>query len=323
AQPVPNQDHWEAGRRERHFAKKGVRAAAEAGALRRAPPPPAAAPSSDCGNSQKPATPRASDRPHAASASPAMTGSAGAPATKQQLDERYSAKLPNRFSLPGPDGSRASASRRVTYPTTPCPPGALQHHHFPAAEPAGARSAGCPTFISWWPASSSCPLTRPVSEMASILPWPSSSLVTMVKQGYEDLLRHLEDRKVNKTLVWGGGGSGERPAGPARAAARGRPGEHEHSGECPRHHPPIWTAKTNLKTFWGRRGHQVAAERGLLCCRTAGQGVCEQPKPDLYSFAGRAAQLVKPQAHSSIPLNAQRKCPAARRGAPQIAPNSA
>uniref|UniRef100_A0A1I8G1L4 SLBP_RNA_bind domain-containing protein n=2 Tax=Macrostomum lignano TaxID=282301 RepID=A0A1I8G1L4_9PLAT len=71
----------------------------------------AAAPSSDCGNSQKPAT-AASDRPHAASVPACDDGVWRATYTglsnderqrrsaryQQQLDERYSAKLPNRFS---------------------------------------------------------------------------------------------------------------------------------------------------------------------------------------------------------------------------------
>ncbi|PAA59255.1 hypothetical protein BOX15_Mlig002788g1 [Macrostomum lignano] len=157
----------------------------------------------------------------------------------------------------------------------------------------------------------------PVSEMASILPLAFVILVTMVKQGYEDLLRHLEDRKVNKTLVWvvRDGESQLISSEQLRVGDLVKVFRNEcfpcdllllsssqHSGEC-----LVTTAnldgETNLKTFWAVEATKSLRNAGLLCSELLGKVVCEQPKPDLYSFAG-VLQLVKPQAHSSIPLNA-------------------
>lgn len=142
----------------------------------------------------------------------------------------------------------------------------------------------------------------PVSPVTSILPLGFVILLTMVKQGYEDFLRHRADREVNNATVQIVGMDGKLVAKKAYEIVVGDIvlmtsnetfpcdlvllSSSESNGEC-----YVTTAsldgETNLKRFVA-----VSATKNLdspeeLANQLEGTIVCQQPVDDFYKFYGK------------------------------------
>ncbi|KAM7542982.1 hypothetical protein Aperf_G00000004967 [Anoplocephala perfoliata] len=142
----------------------------------------------------------------------------------------------------------------------------------------------------------------PVSPVTSILPLAFVILLTMVKQGYEDLLRHRADREINNAPVQIVGLDGKLVDKKASEIVVGdivlmRSNEtfpcdlvllssSESNGEC-----YVTTAsldgETNLKRFVAVSATKHLDSPEELANQLEGTIICQQPVDDFYKFYGK------------------------------------
>ncbi|VDK36493.1 unnamed protein product [Taenia asiatica] len=142
----------------------------------------------------------------------------------------------------------------------------------------------------------------PVSPVTSILPLAFVILLTMVKQGYEDVLRHRADREINSSPVQLVNSDGTLVTKKAFEISVGdivlqRANDtfpcdlvllssSESNGEC-----YVTTAsldgETNLKRFVAISATKNLDSPEVLAAQLEGKIICQQPVDDFYKFYGK------------------------------------
>ncbi|CAH8584527.1 unnamed protein product [Dicrocoelium dendriticum] len=157
----------------------------------------------------------------------------------------------------------------------------------------------------------------PVTPAISIIPLLFVFAVTMVKQGYEDFLRHKADREVNHKHVEIVSADGHLTSIKARELTVGdivlcRSNDtfpcdllllssSEQSGDC-----LVTTAsldgETNLKRFTALEQTKAYDTPDLIVKELRGSITCQQPVDDLYTFNGRICIELEDGSKQTYPL---------------------
>ncbi|VEL06619.1 unnamed protein product [Protopolystoma xenopodis] len=142
----------------------------------------------------------------------------------------------------------------------------------------------------------------PVTPFVSILPLAFVITLTLIKQGYEDWLRHKADREINYTPVQIITENGDLTVIPAKSIQLGdivlcRANDtfpcdmvllssSEYSGECFATTSSL-DGETNLKKFLSPAETMDYETPSSIISNLSGLIVCQQPIADLYKFIGR------------------------------------